>query len=432
MRHSLRISATLGAALLAVGPETSAAQGLADRIASASTPRVQFTYAAREGVCGNGRTFIRVNDNTWHGSGGWSDSERRETCDQGPVRVVLDRAGREVVSLQTYAGPVPDAQSGITDIGRVRAADAAAYLLGLAERAEGRVSRDAIFPAVIADSVDPNPRLLVIAQNQNAARETRRTAISWLARPFDQRERAVAGVATVLVAIARDEDDNQSVRESALRSLARLEHGAGTTALMELARDATRSWQSRAALSALNSSGDPRARQHLREVVRVATLPDDVLASAIKALGGEFATGEDIKILRDVHPKLTGDKSKEAVVNAIANFGGAENVRWMLALAQDANQPSQVRRRAVHNAYRGGASIAEISKIYDETTDTQLKEAVMSTLIESGDKTATDKLMNIARMGETSQLRRKAINTLSRSSDERVKRFLSELADRDR
>ena len=432
MRHSLRISAALGAVLLAVGPETSAAQALADRIASASTPRVQFTYAARSGVCGNGRTFIRVNDNSWYGSGGWSDSERRDACDNGPVRLVLDRAGREVVSIGTYVGPVPEDQAGITDLGRVRAADASAYLLGLAERAEGRVSRDAIFPAVLADSADPTPRLLAIAQNQNSARETRRTAISWLARPFTQSERAVAGVATALVAIAKDEDDNQNVRESALRTLARLEHGAGTAALMELARDATRSWQARQALSALNSSSDPRARQHLRDVVRAATLSDEVLASAIRGLGGEYATGEDIKILRDVHPKLTGDKSREAVVSAVANFGGTENVRWMLALAQDSNQPIQVRRRAVQHAYRGGASIAEISKIYDQTTDAQLKEGVMSTLIESGDKAATDKLMQIARMDDNTQMRRKAINVLGRSSDERVKKFLSELADRDR
>jgi hypothetical protein len=430
MRHSLRISATLGAALLAVGPETAAAQALADRIASASTPRVQFTYAGRDGICGNGRSFYSIGDHYWVGN--WNDGERREACAQGPVRVVLDRAGREVVSINTYVGPIPEAQSGITDLGRVRARDAAEYLLGLAERAEGRVSRDALTPAVIADSTDVTSRLLLIARNQNAARQTRSSAISWLGRPLDPRERTVTDIATALVAIAKDEDENQNVRQQALRSLARLEHGAGTASLMAIARDATRSWQAREALSALTSSGDPRARQHLRDVVRAAALPDDVLASAIRGLGGEYATGEDIRILREVHPKLTGDKSKEAVVNAIANFGGAENVRWMLALAQDANQPISVRRRAVHNAYRGGASITEVSKIYDETTDTQLKEAVMSTLIESGDKTATDKLMQIARMDENWQMRRKAINVLGRSSDERVKKFLSELADRER
>lgn len=428
MRHPIMLRAMLGAALLAPGPSRSEAQGLAERVAAAGQPRVQFTYAARSGVCGNGRSYINVQGNTWIGS--WSDSDRRELCAEGPVRVVIDRAGREVVSVAAFVGPETEKTDGIADLGRVRTRDAADYLLGLAERAEGRVSRDAILPAVLADSVDVTPRLLVIARNQNTARETRRSAISWLARPMDARERALAEVATALVAIASDEDDNQSVRQQALRSLARLEHGAGTNALMALARDANRSWLAREALASLTSSGDPRARQHLREVVRTAALPDEVLASAVRGLGGEYATGEDIRIIREAHAKLPAERSREAAMQAIAQFGGADNVRWMLAIAKDANQPIQARRRAVMHAYRGGASVGEISKVYDETTDAQLKESVLNALIESGERTATDKLMQIARMDESSQMRRKAINVLGRSSDERVKKFLTDLAER--
>ena len=402
------------------------AQSLADRVAGANQARVQFTYAARADVCGNGRSFIQVSGNSWYGS--FNDGDRRDACEAGPVRVVLDRAGREVVSITSYVGPVGERAEGIADLGRVRASDAAQYLLGLAENAQGRVSRDALLPAVLADSTDVSPRLLAIARNQNAARETRRSAISWLGRPLDARPRAVNDIAAVLVAIARDEDDNQSVRQSALRTLARLEHGAGTASLMELARDANRTWLAREALSSLNSSGDPRARTHLREVVRAASMPDDVLAAAIRGLGGEYATGEDVKIIRDAYPKLPGQKSEEAAVSVIANFGGADNVRWLLSLAKDVDQPIATRRRAVTHAYRGGTPVAEIIKVYDETTDTQLKEAVMSALVESGEKAATDKLMQIARMDESAQMRRKAISMLGRSSDERVKRFLEGLA----
>lgn len=415
------------AALLFLGEPVSA-QTLAERIASASQPRVQFTYAARSGVCGNGRSFINVMGSTWIGS--WSDSDRREPCADGPVRVVIDRAGREVVSVSAYVGPDTVKVDGIADLGRVRTRDAADYLLGLAERAEGRVSRDAILPAVLADSVDVTPRLLAIARNQNSARETRRSALSWLARPMDGRERNVSDIAAAFAAIAGDEDDNQSVRQQALQSLARLEHGAGTNALMALARDANRTWLAREALASLNRSGDPRARQHLRDVVRAAALPDQVLASAVAGLGGEYATGEDIRIIREAHPKLPGERSREAAMKALAQFGGSENVRWMLAIAKDANQPIQTRRRAVSQAYRGGASVADISKVYDETTDIQVKESVLSALVESGEKSATDKLMQIARMDESSQMRRKAINVLGRSSDERVKKFLSDLAER--
>jgi hypothetical protein len=99
-------------------------------------------------------------------------------------------------------------------------------------------------------------------------------------------------------------------------------------------------------------------------------------------------------------------------------------------VARDSNQPMQTRRRALQHAYRGGAPVAEIIKIYDETTDPQLKDAVMSVLVESGEKQATDKLMQIAQRDESSQMRRKAVSVLSRSSDERVKKFLSEMVER--
>ena len=57
MKHSIKLSATFSVALMVLGPQSSNAQDLAGRIASASQPRVQFSYAARSGVCGNGRSL---------------------------------------------------------------------------------------------------------------------------------------------------------------------------------------------------------------------------------------------------------------------------------------------------------------------------------------------------------------------------------------
>ncbi len=404
------------------------AQSLANRVAAAADARVQFTFAAREGVCGNGRSFIQVMDSQWYGS--WNDADRRDACVAGPVRVVLDRAARDVVSIGVFAGPVPEPDAGVTDLGRVPAQVAAEYLLRLAETAQGRVSRDAILPAALADSVDVTPRLMAIARNQQAARETRRSAVAWLGRALQGGERDVARVADVLTAIARDEDDNQSVRQQALRTLARLEHGAGTAKLMDLARDASRSWLAREALASLNASGDPRARQFLRDIVRRGDTPDDVLAAAIRGLGSEFATGDDIRIVRESFAKLTGERSREGAVSVIATFGGADNVRWLLALAANPDQPVTTRSRAVQHAYRGGASVSDIVKVYDETTDIQLKEAIISALVESGDRQATEKLMQIASSDDNRAARRRAIAALGRSSDERVRQFLSALVEK--
>jgi len=426
MRNSLAILALGALPLSAYGSSVSAQSSLADRVAAAPAGRVQFTYAARPGVCGNGRTFFSSGGNSWYGS--WN-SDQREACIEGPMRVLLDRAGREIVAISSFAGPVQPGPEGTTDLGRVSTADAAGFLLGIAERSQGRVSRDAIMPAMLADSVDATPRLLAIARNRNSSRETRRTAISWLGRSTLERTRPVGEIASALVSVARDDYDNQSVRQSALRTLARLEHGAGTAPLMELARDeeGERSWLARESVTSLNASGDPRARAFLRELVGRAELHDDVLAAAIRGVGGGYATADDIKLLRDTYAKLPGNASRQAAVNAIATFGGSDNVRWLLALAANPDETGSTRTRAMQQAYRGGATVADIIRIYDESTDTQLKNSVMSTLMQSGEKAAVDKLMQIARNDDNASRRRRAISLLGRSSDARVREFLASI-----
>src|SRR5213595_3830258 len=88
---------------------------------------------------------------------------RSDPCQPGPVRVVLGRAGKEIVDVNVYVGPGPVQPSpGVTDLGTVQAQDAAEYLLSLAAKADGRPGRDAITPAVLADSATVSPQLLAI------------------------------------------------------------------------------------------------------------------------------------------------------------------------------------------------------------------------------------------------------------------------------
>src|SRR5213083_767145 len=104
------------------------AQSLARRVSSAPEGRVQFSFAARPGICGNGRSYIQTGPNSYSGSwvGSFDDARRTDPCVGGPVRVVLDRADRAVISLQTYVGP-PNVEQGTTDLGTVRPEDAVDY-----------------------------------------------------------------------------------------------------------------------------------------------------------------------------------------------------------------------------------------------------------------------------------------------------------------
>jgi HEAT repeat protein len=409
-------------------------QSLAQRVGSATDGRVQFSFAAKPGICGNGRSYIQTSPNSYSGSwvGSFDDARRMDPCVAGPVRVVLDRADRAVISLRTYVGPLA-VEPGTRDLGVVRAQDAADYLLSLAREAEGRVGRDAILPAMLADSVNAISALLQLGRDQSRPRETRRSALSWLGQSAGALGAVPSSASDAILQIARDENDNIEVRRSALGVLSRLDHGAGIPPLIELARanlSGDRTWLSKESLAALARSGDPRARDFLREVVQRSDVAEEVLYAAIRGLGTEYSTGRDAELLRRIYPRLTGDRSRDAVLSVLAEVGGAENTRWLLAIARDENTPLQTRRRALSHASRAGVSIVDLVRMYDATTDPQMKEALVNVYVQSGDKVAVDKLLSIAKNDENVGIRRRTIAQLSRSEDPRVKEFLKELIER--
>ena len=89
-----------------------------------------------------------------------------------------------------------------------------------------------------------------------------------------------------------------------------------------------------------------------------------------------------------------------------------------------------MRRRALSYASRAGVPIADLVRLYDTTTDPQMKDALISFYVQSGDRQAVDKLLSIAKNDENPAIRRRTIAQLSRSEDPRVKEFLKDLIER--
>jgi HEAT repeat protein len=428
-----RISAvTVAAALVAAAAPAVVAQSLQSRVSQAPDGRVQFSFAARPGVCGNGRTYYSTGPGNYNGVfyTSYSDGYRNDACVPGPVRVVIDRADKLPLSVQTYVGPADSTLRGVTDLGRVRAQDAADYLLSLASTVDGRAGREAISPAMLADSANTSSALVAIAKNTSLARDTRRRALDAMGRSTDGMQTIPASVTDPILSIARDEMDNQNVRQGALSVLGRLDHGAGIPPLIQLSQQTQSNWLARQAMQTLANSGDPRARQYLRTVVKRTDLPEDVLRVALRSLGQQYATAQDAALLREIYPTLRSDATRESVFSALAEMGGAENVHWLLALAQDGNQSTSLRRRATDAASRAGAPIADLIKLYDTTTDPSMKQTLISVYIRNGERAAIDKLISIVKGEENISVRRSAINQLSKSEDPRVKQALQDLVTR--
>lgn len=226
-------------------PGSAMAQTLADRVARAGEGQVRMTFAARAGVCGNGRnTFTISNTRDWESA-----------CEPGPVRVALQMAGGRVSSVDTYIGGWwRERESGVTDLGVVPAREAAEFLLGL--RIKG-----AIAAATFADSAAVWPMLAAIARDETVERNARREAIFWLGQTAQD-----AALADLTALIEHDATERE-IQEQAVFALSQLRGREGVPALINIARNHQDIEVRKKAMFWLAQSGDPRAIALFEEVL---------------------------------------------------------------------------------------------------------------------------------------------------------------------
>jgi len=106
-------------------------------------------------------------------------------------------------------------------------------------------------------------------------------------------------------------------------------------------------WLREAAIQALSGSGDPRAREYLRTALQDPALPEQLRVGVIRGLGREYATGRDLELLRTRYAGLSSTTAKQAVLSVLGDQGGGANLQWLLGIAADAGEPSELRARAV-------------------------------------------------------------------------------------
>jgi hypothetical protein len=257
--------------LLGLPADAQSQSSLADRIANGKDGEVRFAFAAREGICGDGRTFIRDRDrdgmismNDDHGSWrghGWRD----RPCEDGPVRVAIRLSDGQIRSARAYVGGDWSYQrqptDPVRDLGTVSAPGAARALLELARRPDLGREQDLVFPATLADSAVVWRDLLTLARDQRAPRESRKQGVFWLSQAAG--DKAVQGLSDLV----DDDSDDREVREHAVFALSQLPREQGVPILIKAARTNKDPKVRRQALFWLGQSDDPRALALFEEIL---------------------------------------------------------------------------------------------------------------------------------------------------------------------
>jgi len=251
-------------ALLVTGPGVAPAQevDIAGQVTSLRSGEVRLTFAAREGVCGDGESHISLDGSRRHVMGTYRDDHDLRDCEEGPVRVSLKVQDGEVVKIRTrVGGSWKLAREGTLDLGEVPPRLAVDYLLTLVADSSHRVAEDAIFPAYLARDVVLWPELLNIARGSERPGGVREAAIFWLSQIAG--EKVTAGLETIV----DDDDEELELREHAIFALTQRGDEVCVPALTKVVRTSKHPQLRETALFWLAQSEDPRVLDLFEEIL---------------------------------------------------------------------------------------------------------------------------------------------------------------------
>lgn len=260
----------------------------------------------------------------------------------------------------------------------------------------------------------------VLARRDPCSAVLRRKAV------FIISQQRTAETEDILLATARDDRD-EDVREQAVFWLSQVGSEKAVTALDSILLNSNNAELLDKAVFALSQIDLPSAGRSLRDYAERASAPSEVREKAIFWLGQE-QDGENAGYLRGLYAKLTDQDLKEKVIFSISQIGGAENLKWLMDLAQSEQEPIEMRKKALFWAGQSDdVPLDQLTALYDHMQNKEMKDQLIFVYSQRDEGAALDKLIDIAKHETDRELRKKAIFWIGQSHDPKAAQYLQEI-----
>jgi HEAT repeat protein len=259
----------------------------------------------------------------------------------------------------------------------------------------------------------------VLSRRDSASACLRRKAVFLLA------QRAQPGTEDILLASVRSDPDAE-VRRQAVFWLSQVGTDRAVGALDSILRFSQDPEIQEKAVFALSQHESPRAQQALRTYAERTEVPEEIREKAIFWLG-QKETAENAAFLRGLYGRLKAEELKKKVMFSLSQMGGEENGRWLLGIARDTAQSIEMRKQALFWAGQGGVSIGELTKLYDNVADREMREQLIFVYSQRDEPAALEKLIEIAKRDPSPDLRKRALFWLGQSEDSRAVQALQDI-----
>jgi HEAT repeat protein len=354
---------------------------------------------------------------------------------------ILNEQGAQFASLRNHEGNV-DVQALRTRVLGALAArgdDKAAEELrknaaqnNSCDREEVGVRAEALSALGQMDMAAAMPAVKKVLQRRDECTvELRRRALYLIARQPNSES------ISLILDVAKNDTDS-GIRGEAMRWLPRVAGDSAVPYLEEMLRSSTDEQQQRSAISALGSIDSERARRAVRAIIERADAAERVRQEAILSISrereGRAITNDEVAYLRSLYARVETSRLKEAVLTSIGRVSTPENQQFLGAIVRNTNETPSLRAVALQRLGRmESVTSTEIARLYDVADSRALREQILSALSQRKENEAVDKMIDIAKKDTDPQIRRTAINLISRAAqngNERAKKFIQEFLDR--
>lgn len=264
----------------------------------------------------------------------------------------------------------------------------------------------------------------VLARRDECSAGLRRKAVFLLS------QKRTPETADALMRVAQQDPDGE-VRQQAVFWLSQVHTERATELLLTILNTSRDQELQEKALFALSQQESERGMKALREYATREDAEDELREKAIFWLG-QKRSAENAAFLRSLYGRLRNEELKEKVLFSLSQQQGMGNDRWLLSIAQNEKESTELRKKAIFWLVQGSerATAGVLDSLYDRITDREIREQILFAYSQQRDRAAVDKLMEVARTDRDPELRKKAIFWLGQSRDPRAAEFLLSLIER--
>lgn len=225
-------------------------------------------------------------------------------------------------------------------------------------------------------------------------------------------------------------DPDPEVKALAVFWLSQVDDPRAIDATIEILNDPTLDEDLKGqAVFALGQTDDPRAGQILRDYASRSDVDPEVRAMAVHGLA-QRPSPENAALLRQLFDDVDDPEVRGQILFALTQMPDAVDGDWLLEIFSDPNEEPEIREMALFMAGQSGDVDARVlGQMYDNTDDAELKGLILFTLTRVDSDAAFEKMLDIARNEEDSELREQAVFWIGQSGDPRAQDVLLEILD---